>query len=333
MEGHECYQSSGEESLKKASSADVLIVWNQKPALFSSLLIRTVFLWKRRLQCSQVQGTQIQRGAGYSSVNLTFLRHDIMKEKIKRIAGWCRHKTDPILYSGMYLRICWKLVNINKKLMFIQLQIVTSIYSLCSSADFRIVSPVWFRCGGGKRERKEKISTYLASVETLEMPEQTSMLFWDIAGCAIANENFTSWLKKIYRCHCFQSKHLQERLAQLSMSHSVNRQRKSFLFWANILSSFLFLLISSTSPSDESVTYIWIKELQKRALESNELRRTQDVQTALALLCLLDFTLIGMPAFSKSRGFWIEMEGGDDNRLVDCQSEKISVFLEHIFIF
>lgn len=52
-------------------------------------------------------------------------------------------------------------------------------------------------------------------------------------------------------------------------------------------------------------------------------------------LCLLDFRLIRMPEFSKSRGFRIEMEGGDDNsiRPVTCQSGKISVFLEHIFIF
>lgn len=123
-----------------------------------------------------MQGTQTQKGAGYTSVTLTFHEHDIMKEKMKRVADWCRHKTDLILYSGKCLRICWKLVNRNKKLMFIQLQIVTSIAALCSLAGFTVFSTACFGCGSGKRSRKEKIPVYLASMETLEMPEQTSML-------------------------------------------------------------------------------------------------------------------------------------------------------------
>lgn len=42
---------------------------------------------------------------------------------------------------------------------------------------------------------------------------------------------------KNYRCHCFQSKSLQERLAKLSMSHSITRQKKREAPYCELTSS------------------------------------------------------------------------------------------------
>lgn len=128
------------------------------------------------------------------------------------------------------------------------------------------------------------MNTHLKSVEMLEMTEQRRTLSWVVSGYAIVNENFTSCLIKNYRCYCFQSKHVQEIFAELSMSHLITRQKREVPYSMLLSPASLYLLTWSTLPRDESATYVSIRELQKSPLESNELKLTQDDLTTMALL-------------------------------------------------